>query len=179
MHVKAVKMTFNFTKRLLHLTSNMYIFSVLVTDDPNWRFAVKPAICNLKTHAARLHDCTRLWASDHEDLPPPPSVHTALGHLPIQQWDLCVSFTSSPSRKSCIASVLRGDPGHTRGSIIWLVLLGVTGRKNYAVWWSFFCYETHPAFGAPPGGLTPAGVLVLCPLYCYAAPATPAPQLTR
>lgn len=64
---------------------------------------------------------------------------------------------------------------HKRQHYLTHVLLRVTGRKNYAVWWSFFCYETHPAFGAPSVGAPTcrsAGAfssLLLC------RPATPAP----
>lgn len=60
----------------------MYIFSDFVTDDLNCWFAVKPDICNLKTHA-RLHDCTCLQTSHHEDvlLKKQCYVHTAPGRL--------------------------------------------------------------------------------------------------
>lgn len=98
----------------------MDIFSVLVTDDPNCWFAVKLGICILKTHA-RLHDCTRLQTSDHED-------------FLLKKTSVCTHSSGTPSHiNPTVNSVYLHKNMHhvlpqtsvviqpTQGCIIWLM----------------------------------------------------------
>lgn len=196
MQVKAVEMTFNLDKRILKPTSNMYIFSVLVTDELNCWFAVKPDICNLKTHA-RLHDCTRLQPSDHEDFLPKTSVRThssrTSSHIGLtvssvylshcHSHKICITRCLSPLRwyrKSCL---------HKRLHYLTHALLSMTERTTMlyvAIWrqtfllmkilllWNAATLWSDVRVLTPAGsrsGSTLSSVLLCCP-------APPPPGLT-
>lgn len=137
----------------------MYIFSVLVTDDPNCWFAVKPGISNLKTHA-RLHDCTRLQhqimkIGSRKNKFTYTHCSRTSAHINPTVNSVYLHIVIIPKYASCVASVLCGDTGCTRGSIIWLMLSPVWLRgqlccvlpsTGWSLWWSFFCYDTQPPF---------------------------------
>lgn len=179
-------------------TSHMYIFSVLVTDNLNYWFAVKPDICNLKTHA-RLHDCTRLQTSNHEDSQPKTGVRThssrRSSHINPTVSPVYLHIIIITKYASCFASVLCDDTGHlthTRGCIIWLMLSLVTERKTVlcvTIWWSFLLMQLLQLWNTTTlwfsvRVLTPAagsrsGSVLFYLLLCCPAPSWDWPYISR
>lgn len=157
----------------------MNTFSVLVTDDQNCWFAVKPDICNLKPHVI-LHDCTCLKPSDYEDLfqkqfsRTPRHINLKVKSVYPSQHNNCKTYLAChPSplwwcRKSCPHKGLHylphamifftGRKGIFCVPIRWLKLLLLW---NAATLWS------ASGFSLLQKG---AGMVVLCPIYCYASP---------